>query len=200
VQVEHRKATRRRGEVLEDAIMQAALAELAEVGYMDVSMERIALRARTSKAAVYRRWPDRAHLIVDSYIRFVVHDVQTPDTGSLRSDVILMMRQLSSLTTSPVVVMLFGLLVDARDNGELRTVIRDRVGTLKPSLMKPILDRARARGELTRQLTERQSTLPIDLLRNETMQAMLQDGAAGEVAESTIEEIVDDIFLPLVRA
>jgi AcrR family transcriptional regulator len=197
VQVDHRKGPRRRGEVLEDAIMQAALAELAEVGYMDVSMERIASRARTSKAAVYRRWPDRAHLIVDSYIRFVVHDVETPDTGSLRSDVILLMRQLADLVTSPVVVMLFGLLVDARDNGELRGVIRERVGTLKPWLMSDILERAGARGELTRTLTERQMTLPIDLLRNEIVQCLMRDDG-GEVSESTIVEIVDEIFLPLV--
>jgi AcrR family transcriptional regulator len=200
VQVDHRKGTRRRGEILEDAIREAALAELTEVGYMDVSMERIALRARTSKAAIYRRWPDRAHLIVDSYLRFVVDDVQTPDTGSLRSDVILLMRRLCDLTTSPVVVMLFGLLVDARENGELRAVIRDRVGTLKPWLMKDILERAQARGELARPLTARQSTLPIDLLRNEIVQVMLRDGPTGEVADQTIEEIVDEIFLPLAGA
>jgi AcrR family transcriptional regulator len=200
VQVDHRKGPRRRGEVLQDAIMQAALAELAEVGYMNVSMERIATRARTSKAALYRRWPDRAHLIVDSYVKFVVDDIEIPDTGSLRTDLLWMLRQLANVITSPVVMMLFGLLVDAGDNGELREVIRERVATLKPSLISDILDRARDRGELRKPLTRRQSTLPIDLLRNEVVQILLRDGPSGEIPDSTIEEIVDEIFLPVVRA
>ncbi len=180
--------------------MQAALAELAEVGYMNVSMERIAARARTSKAALYRRWPDRAHLIVDSYVKFVVDDVDIPDTGSLRTDLMVLLRQLANVITSPVVMMLFGLLVDAGDNGELRAVIRERVATLKPVLISDVLERARARGELRKPLTRRQSTLPIDLLRNEVLQILLRDGPAGEILDSTIEEIVDEIFLPLVRA
>jgi AcrR family transcriptional regulator len=194
VQVDHRKGPRRRGEVLEEAIMRSALAELAEVGYAGVSMERIASRARTSKAALYRRWPDRAHLIVDSYLRFVVTDIQTPDTGSLRGDVISLLRQLADLMTSPVVQMLHGLLVDIGDNGEFRALVREQVTVLKPILMRPILDRAKVRGELRHPLTPRQLALPIDLIRNE----VLQHGAG--VTDAVIEEIVDEIFLPLVRA
>jgi AcrR family transcriptional regulator len=194
VQVDHRKRPRRRGEVLEEAIMRAALAELAEVGYTGVSMERIASRAHTSKAAIYRRWPDRAHLVADSYMRFVVTDIEIPDTGSLRGDVIALMRQLADLTTSPVILMLYGLLADAGDNGELRAVIKEHVVTLKPRLMGAILEQARARGELHRPLTPRQMSLPIDLLRNE----LLQHGAG--VTDRAIAEIVDEIFLPLLHA
>jgi AcrR family transcriptional regulator len=174
--------------------MRAALAELAEVGYTGVSMERIASRAHTSKAAIYRRWPDRAHLVADSYMRFVVTDIEIPDTGSLRGDVIALMRQLADLTTSPVILMLYGLLADAGDNGELRAVIKEHVVTLKPRLMGAILEQARARGELHRPLTPRQMSLPIDLLRNE----LLQHGAG--VTDRAIAEIVDEIFLPLLHA
>jgi AcrR family transcriptional regulator len=193
VQVDHRKGPRRRGEVLEEAIMRAALAELAEVGYVGVSMERIATRARTSKAALYRRWPDRAHLIVDSYIRFVVQDVQIPDTGSLRGDVINLLRQLVDLVGSPMVVMLHGLMSDAAHNGELRGVIREHVATIKPWLMADILDRARARGEIRHDLTRRQSTVPLELMRGEIL---MHD---GQVSDQAIEEIVDEVFLPLVQ-
>ncbi|TCO58561.1 TetR family transcriptional regulator [Actinocrispum wychmicini] len=174
--------------------MRAALAELAEVGYVGVSMERIAGRARTSKAALYRRWPDRAHLIVDAYLRFVVDDVDIPDTGSLRTDVILLLRQLTDLVGSPVIQMLHGLLADAGDNGELRKVIREQVTHLKPMLMREILERAEARGELRGKVTARQATVPIDLLRGEIL---LRDGV---VSDATIAEIVDEVFLPLVQA
>jgi AcrR family transcriptional regulator len=190
VQVDHRKGPRRRGEILEEAIMRAALAELAEVGYPGVSMERIATRARTSKAALYRRWPDRAHLIVDAYIKLVVIDIEMPDTGSLRTDVLTMLRQVVDLVTPPMLQMLYGLLSEA--NGTLVEDIQDRVALLKPWLMGDILDRAAARGELRSPLTARQIALPIDLLRNEFIRHGLP------VPESSIVEIVDEIFLPLV--
>jgi AcrR family transcriptional regulator len=194
VQVDHRKGPRRRGEVLEEAIMRAALAELTDVGYSGVSMERIANRARTSKAALYRRWPDRAHLIVDAYIRFVVNDVRIPDTGALRGDVIELLRGIREMVKSPVVMLLHGLLAEAADNGELRKVIREHVAGVKPWLMRDILDRARVRGEIRLDVTPRQATVAIDLMRSEVL---LRDAT---ISDESIEAIVDEVFLPLVRA
>ena len=55
--------SRRRGEVLERALYEATLAELAEVGYGGLTMEGIAARARTGKAALYRRWCSKHDLV-----------------------------------------------------------------------------------------------------------------------------------------
>src|SRR5258707_13730922 len=54
--------TRRRGEVLERALYEATFAELAAVGYGGLTMEGIAARARTGKAALYRRWASQHDL------------------------------------------------------------------------------------------------------------------------------------------
>lgn len=54
---------RRRGEVLERALYDATLAELAEVGYGGLTMEGIAARAQTGKAALYRRWCNKHDLV-----------------------------------------------------------------------------------------------------------------------------------------
>ena len=54
---------RRRGKVLEDAILQAAWAELREHGWEDFSMARTAARAGAGKASLYARWPNRAALV-----------------------------------------------------------------------------------------------------------------------------------------
>jgi AcrR family transcriptional regulator len=56
--------TRRRGKELEDALYDAALAELAAVGYGGLTMEGIAARARTGKAALYRRWSSKHDLVL----------------------------------------------------------------------------------------------------------------------------------------
>ncbi|CDO90420.1 transcriptional regulator [Mycobacterium triplex] len=59
----HGSRSRRRGAVLERALYEATLAELAEVGYGGLTMEGIAARARTGKAALYRRWASKRDLV-----------------------------------------------------------------------------------------------------------------------------------------
>ncbi|OBF20802.1 transcriptional regulator [Mycobacterium kubicae] len=56
--------SRRRGEVLERALFAATLAELAKVGYGGLTMEGIAARAQTGKAALYRRWASKHDLVL----------------------------------------------------------------------------------------------------------------------------------------
>lgn len=58
--------TRRRGAVLEDAILAAAFSELCEVGYDGLSMERVAGRAGAGKGSIYRRWSTKQQLVIDA--------------------------------------------------------------------------------------------------------------------------------------
>ena len=55
--------SRRRGKALERALYEATLAELAAVGYAGLTMEGIAARAHTGKAALYRRWSTKQALV-----------------------------------------------------------------------------------------------------------------------------------------
>ena len=50
------------------AILDAALAALAENGYDDTNMNDIAARASVGKAAIYRRWSSKAALIADALV------------------------------------------------------------------------------------------------------------------------------------
>ena len=85
--------TRRRGADLEQAILRAALDELAETGYAGLTMDRVAKRAGTNKNAIYRRWPNRAALGLAAYRELVVADQELPDTGELRGDVLELLRR-----------------------------------------------------------------------------------------------------------
>lgn len=58
--------SRRRGAELEDAIRTACVAELADSGYGLLTIESVASRAQTGKASIYRRWPSKQHLVMDS--------------------------------------------------------------------------------------------------------------------------------------
>ncbi|GAA1697910.1 TetR/AcrR family transcriptional regulator [Fodinicola feengrottensis] len=55
---------RRRGAELEQAIYAAALSELADVGYAQLTMDSVAARAGTGKAALYRRWASKQELLL----------------------------------------------------------------------------------------------------------------------------------------
>ncbi|NUS10342.1 MAG: TetR/AcrR family transcriptional regulator [Streptomyces sp.] len=72
--------TRRRGDDLRNAILDAALRELAATGYGRLTMEGVAAAAGTGKAALYRRWPNKDELVTDA-LRTVL-----PDLSELRLD------------------------------------------------------------------------------------------------------------------
>jgi hypothetical protein len=59
-------------------------------------------------------------------------------------------------------------------------------------VMSSVLDRAAARGETREHISPRVARLPLDLLRHELILTHQPP------SQRTLEEIVDEIFLPLV--
>lgn len=82
---------RRRDPALDTAILEAAIAVIAEVGYERMTMDMVALRAKAGKAAAYRRWKSKAHLVIDAvaHLKRTQVDLDAlPDTGTLRGDLL----------------------------------------------------------------------------------------------------------------
>ncbi|WP_406406493.1 TetR/AcrR family transcriptional regulator [Streptomyces halstedii] len=192
---DHRRNPRRRGEELERAILTATLEELAEVGYAGLTMERVAVRARTGKATLYRRWPSRAELVVDACASHRLSDTELPDTGALRTDVIAALRQLSAKLATSHGDILRGLLTEVMHDPEFARLVRERVHTAGPGPIQGVLWRAVARGEIGPWVpASRRATVAVDLLRNH----YLLHGAP--IPEDVVTEIVDDVYLPLLLA
>lgn len=191
------KATRRRGAALERAILQAAADELAEAGYPNLTMDRVAARAGTSKNVIYRRWPSRAALSVAAYRQMLPTDPEdTPDTGDLRSDALALLNRANDRMSSPVGKVLRELLSGIQDDPERVREIREQVGRAGVAPWLTVLSRAAARGEIGADaLTPRVATVALDLLRNE-----YSLNGVTAVPHSVLVEIVDQAFLPLVRA
>ena len=70
---------------VENAILDAAVALLNEVGYNELSIEAVASRARVGRPTVYRRWPSKLDLVVDAVVR-LAPAVSAPDTGDVFAD------------------------------------------------------------------------------------------------------------------
>ena len=188
-------ATRRRGDELEAEILEAAWAEIQEHGYHRLTIEGVAARVRTGKQVLYRRWPNRVHLAVAA-IRHNLGPlvVSAPDTGSLREDYLTVMRLMARRAEHYTPELLHGLLSEMPD-------LHDFFSTL-PGFMAEILDNAVARGELTHAaLPERVINLPLDLIRYEGLRSARDWSSIGDVdTEKMFAEILDDVFLPLVKA
>lgn len=184
---------RRRGEVLEAAIFEAVFQELAEAGYVKFSIERVAAKAGTSKPVLYRRWPTRARL-VHAALRAnrPIFSFETPDTGSVRGDVMTILRHISETVEALGPEIVFGLVAELlhESHPSLFTEVHEFGG----KIMMAILRRGAERGEIAAEkLIPRLAALPFDLVRHQLV--LLQQPLLPKDAE----EIVDQIFLPLVR-
>src|ERR1700678_4022874 len=85
---ERQVRSRRRGTAVEQAISEAVIAELAEVGFGRLTFEGVAERAGTGKSPLYRRWPDTTSLVIDTLDRLTADLGVYRQTGVLRDDLI----------------------------------------------------------------------------------------------------------------
>ena len=186
--------TGRRGVQLEAALLDEAWAELTAVGYGAFTMEGVATRAETSRAVLYRRWPNRPDLAIAAIRRqtkLAADDI--PDTGTLRGDVLAVLRHVSARAGELAGVISFLIAGNFDETGMPAAAVRERELTGGPTAMEIVLDRAVARGEIdARRLSPRMASLPLDLVRHDVIMTR------APVPDDTLTEIVDRLFLPLV--
>lgn len=183
--------------MLEQAILRAAADELAEVGYSGLTMDRVAARARTNKNAIYRRWPNRATLAVAAYRQLLpTNPDDIPDTGDLRLDALALLTRTNQRMSSPVGQVLRALMTGIQDDPDrLREVGGQLVDTGNRAWLT-ILGRAVDRGEARPEaLHPRVATVAVNLLRTEYALS-----GVAEIPDEVIVDIVDRVYLPLVRA
>jgi AcrR family transcriptional regulator len=184
---------RRRGAALDQALLDAAWEELTAHGYSRFTMDGVVKRAGTSPPVLYRRWPDRGDLVRATVAHVLERSriEELPDTGSLREDVLSLMRTINETRVQLVTAMTVHLAGYYQETGvspgDLFTTAREQTADV-------FYERAVARGEIgPAPLGERVKTLPFDLLRHEILVTF------ATVPDPVLVEIVDTIFLPLVR-
>jgi AcrR family transcriptional regulator len=186
---------RRRGAALEAALLEAAWDELRAVGYADFTLDGVAARAGTSRPVLARRWSTRAELVVAAIRHHTsLAAPDPPDTGTLRGDVLTLLRQMSASVGEVAAVLSFAIADYFHTTGLPPSDLRERAIANAPSTMAAIIQRAVERGEIDpARLTPRIASLPVDLVRHD----LIMDQAP--IPDETLIEIVDRIFTPLVR-
>ncbi len=189
---------RRRGEQLEDAIRQAALDELAEVGFASMSMENIAARAQTGKASVYRRWPTKHLLVLDVIdqnicgphgpAQFPLDDTMTTEQA-LRA----VAQEIVGTINSPFGDVMRVLKCEAAVDPEFGQALDERFQAPRTEALLGLLHRGVARGEVR---PEAATPMVADVLPAMlTFRLVLQRRPIGA---ADLDAIIDDVIIPLI--
>lgn len=89
---------------VQDAVAQAALAQLLEVGYQGLTIRGVAQAAGVAETTVYRRWPTTNHLTAAALLKLAETDNPLPDTGALETDLRALLTQIIALLNRPEVL------------------------------------------------------------------------------------------------
>ncbi len=186
---------RRRGAALENALLDAAWAELAEQGYDSFTIESVAQRAQTSRAVLYRRWATKPEIVRAAIGHAGQKErVAIPDTGSLRDDMVELLRRANQSRARIGITLAMQLSGYYAETGTSLSELRNTFVTGHGDAVDTLISRAVDRGDADpAKLSPRVVGVPFDLYRQELLMTL------KPVPDTVIEEIVDEVFMPLVR-
>ncbi|MET7698134.1 MULTISPECIES: TetR/AcrR family transcriptional regulator [unclassified Streptomyces] len=187
---------RRRGAVLERAILDAALEQLSTVGWNALTMEGVAAGAQTGKAAVYRRWPSKEDLVADALEAALPRIEQAPDLGSVREDLLALCLQVREAMFSRPGFALRSVLheCDAAQAERFHGVILG--GVIEPTLalLREVIRRGIERGEVR---SDAANPYVFDAIP--AMMMYRSKVCASEWGKRDLEEMIDQLMVPLLR-
>lgn len=191
---------RKRGAALEEAILAAAYDELSEAGYTSFTVEAVAARARTGKASIYRRWPTKQELVLDTLCARLPTpeqcglDIHLDDSVTTSDALYEVARAISNILRSPAGDAMRTIKCEAAADPELARAIDDRFQAPRREAMLDLLRRGVARGEVR---PEAVSPLVADVLPAVLAHRVLLQ--RERVTERDITDIIEQIVIPLVR-
>jgi AcrR family transcriptional regulator len=184
---------RPRDEAREQAILDAALALMAEVGVDRLTMDAVAARARSSKATIYRRWAGKHELVVDAMRHYAADALAEVDTGAVREDLLALLEDTRRKIGGFDGRLILGLAQASLVDPGLCRAIADQMGDVKNRLPHSIVRRAVARGEL-----------PVgadphlfDEIGPAVMVMRLLSGQSLD--DAFLHHLLDDLLLPALR-
>ncbi|MEH2379778.1 MAG: TetR/AcrR family transcriptional regulator [Nostoc sp.] len=181
----------------DQAILQATLDLLAEVGYESMSIEAIASRAGVGKTTIYRRYTSKEELVADA-IESLRDDLAIPDTGSFWGDMDILINNAAKKIDSPLGRQTLALIIStASSNPQFAEVYWTKYTKLRREAFAKILQRAKSRSEIHKDadvdliidlvsgslyyaLIFKPTTEPVEAYMRRTMNLLLKGIGSGE--------------------
>jgi AcrR family transcriptional regulator len=178
---------RPRSEKARNAILEAAAELLLLRGLGAVSMDAVAERAGVSKATIYRWWPSKEMLALDALVDWAAHRVPTRDTGSLRGDLLALVRpwvrEIRRRSFGPVIA---ALITEAQSDPQFADAYRTHFVEPRREAMRAAFARARKRGEVPAGL---QVEVALDLIYGAVYHRLLHGHA--ELSDRFARDLVE---------
>jgi AcrR family transcriptional regulator len=172
---------------IDDRILDAALAMLADGGYAGFRLEALASRAGVAKTTILRRWASKATVAAAAVERLALQTVDVPESGTLRDD-------LHALLTNAVTVFTHGsggfvprLIRESGHHPEIADLLHTVIHTRRLAYRR-VLGRAIARGELEPEVDQ---DLLIDLLVGPIWTRLLI--THDPITHALVDDIVDAV-------
>ena len=133
-------------------ILKAAYEMLLEVGFMDLTIEGVAAKAKVGKPTIYRRWKTKAALAMDAFLEVINPEITFPDTGSVKEDFREQMLKLVKLMNSSRGEVLASVIGCGQADEELIAAFRENWLIPRRKDAKQIFQRGVERGELKEEI------------------------------------------------
>lgn len=160
-QIKKKPPGRPRSEQSHQAILQATLELLAEVGFSAIGIEAIATRAGVGKTSIYRRYSSKEELVADA-IESVRQDVVIPDTGTFWGDIETLIQSAGQITLSPLGRQTVAMIISsAFNNPQFAQIYWKKSLQPRRQAFAIVVERAKARNEVH---SEVDSNLVFDII------------------------------------
>lgn len=143
-----RSPGRPRSEPARRAILAAGARLVEAEGYAALTMQGIARSAGVSKQTVYRWWPSKAAVVLEALNDAAQAAAPAPNAGSLETDLRSLLRRTVAGITVRNTRMLAALMAEAQLDEDFADAFRSGFLARRRGLLREILERARARGEI----------------------------------------------------
>lgn len=128
------------------AVLAETYRQLSQGGVGGVSIDAISRRSGVSKTTIYRHWPSRSALLLEACASFG-SPAALPDTGSLRSDVLVLLMSLAGALDDTAWSKAYPSILDAAERDPEIAAVQNE---LHRSFMAPFeaaIERARAKDD-----------------------------------------------------
>lgn len=142
------RAPHRRNEVARLAVLRAADDLVAERGYGGVSIEGIASRAGVAKQTIYRWWPSKVDILLDTLAEDTEGDLAVPTTGSAEQRLRRYLRTYARFLAGDPGKVLLALLGEAQHDAAVAALVRERHLAPQRARERTMLEAGAASGEL----------------------------------------------------
>lgn len=133
-------------------ILQATRELVEADGFDGLTIEGVAARAGVGKTTIYRRWPNKASLVLDAFLEEVAPPVAFTNTGDTREDLRRYLRKFVKELQGPLGCKISLLLANGQFDEEMAQAFRTRWIEPRCAEAQQVIQRAIARGEIRREV------------------------------------------------